>query len=63
MLDSNGGGYHRRHAAWPRITGPSRVTVGTGTQPRSIRASSNSSADGRWSQTATAVVTPNQVHS
>ncbi len=45
------------------MTFPSTVAVAVGNQPRARRASSNSSGVGRWSQTATAVTTPNQVQS
>lgn len=55
--------HHTRHAAYPRITFPSFVPVGVGTHPRSTRAFNNCSAVGSSSQTATAVTTPNQVHS
>ncbi len=55
--------HHTRHAAYPRITFPSFVAVVVGTHPRPTRAFSNCSADGNSSQTATAVTTPNHVHS
>ena len=43
------------------ITGPSRVSVGVGRQPRASRAASSESAVGRESCTATAVIAPSQV--
>jgi hypothetical protein len=53
----------RKQAACPSTTWPSRVAVGVGAQPRPSRACNSSSGVGRWSQTATAVTTPNQVES
>ena len=45
------------------MTSPALIAVVVGNQPRAKRDSSSSSAEGRWSQTATAVTTPNQVES
>src|SRR5262249_35855549 len=54
-----GGG--RRHAAWPRIRAPSAMLVGVGVHPDASRASSISSASGRWSHTETPFTPPSQV--
>jgi hypothetical protein len=49
--------------AWPSTTSPSRVAVGVGVHPARVRASSSSSAVGKWSHTETASTRPSHVQS
>lgn len=50
-----------RVAACPSTVGPPLSSEHWGTYPMATRRASNSSAVGLWSQTATAVSSPNQV--